>query len=143
MRERPHHARVHVEVARGGWLKRELQPDGRYRVEYVSPFPSPFNYGCLPDSVGPDGDPFDAVLLGPPRPVGSVVDAPVWGVVRFLDAGLPDDKLVCGASPPTTADRRRLWAFFVFYAWARSGMNRLQGRRGPTRFLGLDLHAPR
>lgn len=142
MPDHPPTARVHVEVSRGGYVKRELTADGHYHLDYVSPLPSPFNYGCLPDTLGPDGDPLDAVLLGAATPVGTVVEARVWGVVRFLDAGVIDDKLVCGAAPPTRADHRRLIRFFKAYAWLRGGLNRLRGRPGPTRFLGLALDPP-
>lgn len=124
--------RVRIEVPRGGFVKREGA-----RVEYVSPFPSPFNYGCLPDSLAPDGDPLDALVLGPRLDVGTDHDVDVHAVVRFLDAGAVDDKLVCGP-PPTPADLRRIRWFFRFYAVARHAMNLARGQRGETRFLGIE-----
>jgi hypothetical protein len=34
-----------------------------------------------------------------------VVEVEVQGVIRFVDAGLVDDKLVCGPERPTLAQR--------------------------------------
>ena len=124
----PDEVEVEVEVPRGGFLKW----DGP-RVEYVSPVPCPFNYGSVPGTLGPDGDPLDVVLLGPRRPRGHRERARVVGVVRFLDAGVPDDKLVCGAG-----SLRGVASFFRVYAWARAGLNRLRGLPGRTAFLGVE-----
>ena len=124
--------RVRIEVPRGSFVKREGAA-----VEYVSPLPSPFNYGCIPDSVAPDGDPLDALVLGPRLGVGTDHDVDVHGVVRFIDAGKVDDKLICGA-PPTAADLRRIRWFFRFYAVARHAMNLARGQRGTTRFVGIE-----
>jgi inorganic pyrophosphatase len=128
----PERVRVCIEVPRGGFVKREGA-----RVEYVSPLPSPFNYGCVPDTPAPDGDPLDAVVLGPRLGLGATVDVPVHAVVRFLDDGAVDDKLVCGG-PPSPADLRRVARFFRVYAVARRWMNRARGRWGETRFNGVE-----
>lgn len=131
----PTHVRVLVEVPRFGFVKREAGVG----VDYVSPVPSPFNYGCIPGTRAPDGDPEDALVLGPRLPAGAEVEVPVRGVVRFVDAGEPDDKLVCGADPVGPGDRVALIAFFTAYARARALLNRARGRRGRTAFLGLEL----
>ena len=128
----PVRVRVRVEVPRFGFLKR----DGA-RVEYVSPVPCPFNYGSVPGTLAPDGDPLDAVVLGPRLPFGAEVDADVYAVVRFLDDGAVDDKLVCGRAP-TRAELGGVGAFFRVYAVVRRWMNRAKGRRGETRFGGVE-----
>lgn len=130
---------VLIEVPRYGLVKRELRPDGGFRLDYVSPVPCPFNYGAVPDEPGADGDPVDAVVLGPTLAMGTRVRVPVWGEVRFVDAGLDDPKLICGERPPTPGDRLRLSQFFRVYAIVRAGLNLARGRRGPTRFGGLHL----
>jgi len=127
---------VIVEVPRGSFLKRELR-DGSLVVDYVSPLPSPFNYGCVPDSLGEDGDPLDVVVLGPRLPAMARVRLPVVGVVRFEDAGLRDDKIVASEGPPTAWQRRRLEWFFRAYGSARAALNVVKGLRGATRFLGV------
>ena len=43
---------------------------------------------------GGDGDPLDILVLGPAVPRGSVVEAKIIGVLRLLDKGQQDDKLI-------------------------------------------------
>lgn len=123
---------VRIEVPRGSFLKREGG-----RIEYVSPLPCPFNYGCVPDLPAADGDALDALVLGPRLALGAEVEARVYAVVRFLDDGRVDDKLVCGLEP-TPVDLRNIARFFKFYAVARRALNRARGRAGDTRFLGVE-----
>lgn len=132
--------RVTIEVPRGGHRKRAWSPGGLI-TEYVSPVPSPFNYGCVRDRPSSDGDPLDAVVLGPRRAPGAEVVVVVRGVVRFTDAGQADPKLVCAGSAVSDADRRTVERFFRRYAVARRLLNRLQGLTGETAFLGVDWHA--
>ena len=124
--------RVRIEVPRGSFVKRDAT-----RIEYISPVPCPFNYGCVPDRPAPDGDPLDALVLGPRLAIGAEVDVAVHAVVRFLDDGAVDDKLVCGA-PPTDRELANIARFFRVYAVARAWMNRARCRAGDTRFLGVD-----
>jgi inorganic pyrophosphatase len=126
---------VRVEVPRGSFVKRGA--DGAF--EYASPLPSPFNYGSLPGTVAADGEGVDAVLLGPTLRAGAEVRAEVLGVVRFIDAGLPDEKLVCGAPPLSDADRRTIARFFRRYARLKWVVHRLRRKTGRTAFDGLDL----
>ena len=132
MPEVPSRVRVRVEVPRWSLVKRE---EGR--IEYVSPVPCPFNYGCVPDRPAPDGDALDALVLGARLPLGTEVEVPVQGVVRFRDAGQIDDKLVCGPAP-SAAERLLIVAFFQSYAVARRAMNRLRGLPGATRYEGFE-----
>lgn len=135
---------VLIEVPRGSHLKREWRSTawgGRLVLEYVSPFPSPFNYGCVRDRRADDGDPADAVVLGPRRPAGSEVRVAVRGVVEFIDAGLADPKLICAGSSPTPAERAQVERFFRRYAVARGWLNRAQGKPGETRFAGVSWRA--
>jgi inorganic pyrophosphatase len=127
--------RVTIEVPRLGFVKREVGGG----IDYVSPLPCPWNYGCVRDIPAPDGDPLDAVVLGPRLAAGSVVEATVRGVVRFRDRGAADDKLVCGDHAPSLAERRRITAFFRFYASVRRSIDRLRGRSADTRFVGFEV----
>ncbi len=130
-------ARAIVEVPRGSFIKRELH-DGR-RIDFVSPLPSPWNYGYLPDLPGEDGDPADAVIMGPRVAAGAEIELPVVARVRFVDAGERDDKLVLSDRPLSRRQRRGLAAFFRLYARAKILLNLAKGDRGPTRFEGLEL----
>ncbi|MSP56726.1 MAG: hypothetical protein EXR69_14160 [Myxococcales bacterium] len=133
--------RVLIEVPRGSHLKREWRTTawgGRLVLEYISPVPSPFNYGCVLDRRADDGDPADAVVLGPQRAAGSEVIAAVRGVVRFTDAGCDDPKLICAGSPVDAVGRAQVERFFRRYAIARGWLNRMQGKSGETAFVGVE-----
>ncbi|MEQ1501088.1 MAG: inorganic diphosphatase [Myxococcota bacterium] len=125
---------VEIEVGRGGFVKRTAGG----LLDYVSPVPCPFNYGCVPDRIGGDGDPLDAVVLGPGLMRGQRVDVEIYGVIRFVDAGRVDDKLVCSTVPPTDAERLLVTGFFTAYARAKSVLNRARGLGGETRMVGWD-----
>lgn len=135
----PRWLKVRIEVPRGSFVK--PSPDGE-RVDLVAPLPSPFNYGSVLGTAGPDGDPWDAVVLGARLPRGTVVEAPVWGRVDFLDGGQPDPKWVVGAWPP----RRRHWAalrvFFVVYGMLKSGRDLLRGRRPQSGAVRIVRRGP-
>lgn len=121
-----------VEVPRGSFVKR----DATGRIEFISPLPCPFNYGSLPGHSAADGDALDAALLGPRRVAGQRLHVPARAVIRFLDAGQEDDKLICAVMPLTLLDRGLVLGFFHFYALCKRAMNAVRGRRGMTRCLG-------
>ena len=59
----------------------------------------PGNYGMIPRTLlpkeqGGDGDPLDVLVLGPAIPRGSVVKVRLVGVLKLLDEGEQDDKLL-------------------------------------------------
>ena len=122
-----------IEMPRGTFVKRRA--DGT--VDFVSPLPCPYNYGCVPGTTGGDGDPLDAIVLGPRLAAGTRVSFPVVAEVDFVDEGRRDMKLVLSAVPLSRAQRRGLAAFFRIYAVGKRGLARLRGRRGETRFRGI------
>ena len=123
-----------IEVARGDLAKRS--PAGR--VEFASPIPCPFNYGSAPGHPSADGEPADVVVLGPRRPRGSRGSLPVVARVRFIDAGLPDDKWVCSDRPLRRRDLARLRAFFTTYAWIKRWSAPLRGVAGEARVVAIE-----
>ena len=143
----PESVEVLIEVPKGGFIKRELDGTvrsgvfarvlGPGRVDFVSPVPSPFNYGCVPGWPGADGDPVDVVVLGPRLRAGERVARDVVGVVRFWDAGDVDDKLVAGEGRLTEPQRKALARFFRIYALARGVLNKRRGLSGRTEFSGV------
>jgi len=71
--------------------------DGQPRVVNYLGYPG--NYGAipgtaLPKELGGDGDPLDVIVLGQAAPRGQIVDVRVIGVLKMLDGGEQDDKLL-------------------------------------------------
>ena len=54
----------------------------------------PVNYGFVPQTVSYDGDPFDALVLGPPLPDGQFVRGVIVGVMFMEDEKGLDSKVV-------------------------------------------------
>jgi inorganic pyrophosphatase len=54
----------------------------------------PVNYGFVPQTVSYDGDPFDALVLGPPLASGTIVRGVPVGLMQMYDQALIDSKVV-------------------------------------------------
>jgi len=117
---------VVIEIPRGSFLKR----GSTGHVDFVSPFPCPFNYGSVPDYLGLDGDLLDAVVLGPRLRMGTRLKVPAWGAVTLIDRGMADDKLICSRHPLSTRQRRGVLRFFRFYARCKALLNWWRQRTG-------------
>ncbi|MGE0857683.1 MAG: inorganic diphosphatase [Gammaproteobacteria bacterium] len=124
---------VLIEVPRGSFAKR----DAARRLEFLSPLPCPFNYGSVPALRGADHDALDAVVLGPRLAAGTTLCATARAVVRFVDAGHDDDKLICAAGPLTRGEQRLVLASFHFYALVKRLRNAVLRRPGRTRCAGF------
>lgn len=122
----PPEVEVVIEIAKGSFLKR----GSTGRIDFVAPFPCPFNYGSVPSLVGLEGDLLDAVVLGPRLAAGTRLRVPAWGAVTLIDRGMQDDKLICGAQPPGPRARRNVLRFFRFYAACKRLLNLWRGRGG-------------
>jgi inorganic pyrophosphatase len=98
---------VVVEIPAGTTAKWEVDKDdgvlkweerkGKPRIVRYLGYPG--NYGMvprtlLPEELGGDGDPLDVLVLGEAVDQGAVVKARVVGVLRLLDDGEQDDKLL-------------------------------------------------
>lgn len=124
----PSQVEVVIEIPRWSFLKR----GGSGVVDFVSPFPCPFNYGAVPGAIGGDGDLLDAVVLGKRLPRGAQVTIAIQGAIGFTDRGLYDDKLICGPAPLSRWQRCHVLLFFRFYALCKRGLNLWRGRPGRT-----------
>ncbi|CAH0529281.1 inorganic diphosphatase [Vibrio hippocampi] len=74
----------------------ELKNDAPRIVNYLG---YPGNYGTLPQTalpkeLGGDGDPLDVLVLGQAIPRGQVVNVRLIGILKMLDDGEQDDKLI-------------------------------------------------
>ena len=70
---------------------------GVMRLDRVEPqiFAKPTNYGFIPQTLDEDGDELDVLLVtDSPLTTGIVVDAKIIGVMRFVDDGEVDDKII-------------------------------------------------
>ncbi len=55
----------------------------------------PYDYGCIPQTLAPDGDPLDILFLGDePTFTGCLVRARVVGVVRLMKNGKENDRIL-------------------------------------------------
>ncbi len=100
--------RAIIEIPTGTSAKWEVSKDDPKAVywEYKKGKPRvvnylgyPGNYGAipgtaLPKELGGDGDPLDVIVLGQAAPRGELVDVRVIGVLKMLDDGEQDDKLI-------------------------------------------------
>ena len=80
---------AYIEIARGDRNKWEFRMDANARaVNRVMPATLggyPVNYGFVPQTVSYDGDPFDALVLGPALPGGRLVRGVIVGLMEMED----------------------------------------------------------
>lgn len=98
---------VVIEIPSGTSEKWELdKSDGKIKLEVIDSFPRiinylgyPCNYGMVPKTIlpkelGGDNDPLDVLVLGDPINRGSIVKCKLIGVLKLIDTGENDDKLI-------------------------------------------------
>ena len=87
-----------IEIPIGSKVKYELdKKTGLLRVDRVlfSAVHYPANYGFLPRTYCDDNDPLDVlVMIKEPTFVGCLMDVRPVGVLKMLDKGEPDDKIL-------------------------------------------------
>lgn len=127
-----------IEIPAGTNVKYEIDKQGRIFVDrfMAMPVAYPVNYGSIAGTRGPDGDPVD-VLVYTRAPIipGALINVRPIGVLRMVDRGQPDQKIV--AVPMSKMDatydsvlsmadlpaieRERLVAFFRVYKQLPAG----------------------
>lgn len=89
---------VVVEIPEGSSHKIEWDRHvGVMKLDRVEPkvFAKPTNYGFIPQTLDEDGDELDVLLItDSPLSTGVVVNARVLGVMKFVDDGEVDDKVI-------------------------------------------------
>ena len=123
---------VVIEVPRGSFLKR----GSTGRLDFVSPFPCPFNYGSVPGHIGGEGDLLDAVVLGAKLKAGQRVTTRAWGAIGLHERSMYDDKLICHSRQLTAVERSAVLAFFYFYALCKGALNWFRRRPGRSYCAG-------
>lgn len=118
---------AYVEISRGDRRKWEFDIRANRRaIDRVMPAGIggyPVNYGFVPQTISYDGDPFDALVLGPPLPGGRLVQGVIVGLMFMEDEKGLDSKVVLsvpGADgaplhPLTAQDQRTIAEYFRRY----------------------------
>ena len=87
-----------IEIPQGTRAKYELhKPSGLLKLDRVlySSVYYPHNYGFIPRTFAEDDDPLDILVLSKINVVPlCIVSARVIGVMRMIDSGKPDDKII-------------------------------------------------
>ena len=117
---------VVIEIPLGSFLKRGSSG----RLDFISPFPCPFNYGSVEELLGLEGDLLDAVVLGPRLSRGTRVAVKAFGAIGLTDRGMYDDKIICSHHPLSRRQRLLLVAFFRLYAKCKWLLNLVRGQAG-------------
>jgi inorganic pyrophosphatase len=122
-----HHVNAYIEIPRGERRKFEFNMRTNARaVDRVMPAEVggyPVNYGFVPQTVSYDGDPFDALVLGPALPGGQVVQGLIVGLMMMEDEKGADSKVVLSPVRAdgrpryqlTAAEQERIAAYFRRY----------------------------
>jgi inorganic pyrophosphatase len=88
-----------VEIPKGSRNKYEYDPDlGEIKLDrFISAsVVYPTDYGYIPETVAPDGDPLDALIcVSEPTFPGCIVPAKAIGLFKMSDEKGPDDHVVC------------------------------------------------
>jgi len=153
----PAEIRVVIEIPSGGGVKYEIDPAlGYVTVDRFiqTPLRYPGSYGSIPRTKAADGDPLDVLLIArEPLPPGVLIRVRPIGVLRLLDSGEQDDKVL--AVPAADVDpsydgiadvgdlpeieRRRIGQFFELYEGLTPGqtaaLGGLEGREAALRTL--------
>ncbi len=102
-----------VEIPKGSRAKYEIDKESGLikldRVLYGSMM-YPAHYGIIPQTLFDDGDPLDILVLTQVTLVPlTLVSARVIGVMRMIDQGVPDDKIIAvAATDPSVSDIKNI-----------------------------------
>jgi inorganic pyrophosphatase len=88
-----------IEVNKGSINKYEIITEsGQLKLDRVgySSLAYPFTYGAIPQTWDQDNDPLDVEIVGVEESLapGSLVEARIIGVMKFIDGGEVDDKII-------------------------------------------------
>lgn len=129
--------KIVIETPKYSFFKYTKSGD-HYRKVFFSPLPTIFNYGYIEGVKGADGMEIDAVVLGPRMSQGTVIEfSHCYGVVRFLDDSMKDDKYLFYISGYRSL--QILSCYFRIYAVFKTLIYFLSERRiSECKFLGLE-----
>lgn len=145
-----------IEIPKGSKIKYELDKlTGLLKVDRVlySSVHYPANYGFIPRTYCDDGDPLDVLVLGQePVAPATLMRAHVIGVMRMLDDGHEDDKLIAvhvddpenshyhGIDDLPPHRLQELRRFFLDYKVLQGKEVKVEAPLGPDKAIAI-LHA--
>ncbi len=98
----PENLNVIIEIPQGSKVKYELDKEtGLIKLDRIlySSVHYPLNYGFVPQTYCDDKDPLDALVLTQyPLVCGTLLEATPIGVIKMIDGGEGDDKLLTVAT---------------------------------------------
>lgn len=128
--------KIIVDTPKWGFIKKK--DDGS--IDYISPFPCPFNYGSILDTEGEDGDREDIVVLGKKLKSGTQdCLANRVAIVSFYDKGEFDPKHIYSDKELNTIDKLKLYSFFSLFSVLKLVLNAVKGKKGKTKFVGIKI----
>lgn len=89
--------KVIIEIPQGSNLKYEYdEKSGEMKLDFVfKDLYFPFNYGFIPNTLGGDGDPLDAIVLSSaPIKSGETAVCKIVGMIETVDRGEEDNKII-------------------------------------------------
>lgn len=94
---------VRIEISKNSNLKYEFDEEKKVLVlDRVLPNSNtfPYNYGYIPNTLAPDGDAVDIILISSHQLVpGCLVNIKVIGGIETIDEHGQDDKILCVLDP--------------------------------------------
>jgi inorganic pyrophosphatase len=107
----PENLNAIIEIPRGSRAKYEIDKESGLikldRVIYASMY-YPLNYGFIPQTLGEDHDPLDIVVLTQVSVVPRcLIPSKVIGVMRMIDRGEADDKIIAVAEQDASVSHIR------------------------------------
>lgn len=107
----PENLNAIIEIPRGSRAKYEIDKESGLikldRVIYASMY-YPLNYGFIPQTLGEDKDPLDIVVLTQVSVVPRcLIPSKVIGVMRMIDRGEADDKIIAVAEQDASVSHIR------------------------------------
>jgi inorganic pyrophosphatase len=139
-----------VEVGAHSLNKYELVTEtGHLKLDRVgySPMTYPFTYGAIPATWDLDGDPLDVLLPNVTEPLvpGSLLEARIIGIMKFVDGGEQDDKVIAVVDSDKRFDHIRsyedLGEYFVkesTYYWEHYKDMKKPGTGKVEGFFGVE-----
>lgn len=88
---------VIIEIPEGSTQKIEWNIDlACFELDRIEPkiFAKPANYGFIPQTLDEDNDPLDVLVISEPLQTGTYMKAKILGVMKFIDDGEVDDKII-------------------------------------------------